>query len=342
MARQEFKGFVTLLGGFLALLAATFFGLHNALTRRGVLTGSVLQGLSISVPIGVPIFFVGALATGGVGQITGFPANSVLLLTTAGIAHFVWGRFCNYMAIQAMGANLAGPVQQSSLLIALAMAIFFLGEVLTPLRLIGIFLILSGPVVMLRSRKARKEKAPDEEPDKTATKFQPKYAKGYTFAFLSALGYGSSAVLIRAAVIDTGFGGSLAGGVIAYGAAASVVIVVLLYPPFTREVTNMNRATAKWFTLSGIFVCTSQMLRFMALAVAPVTVVTPIQQTTAIFRVIFGWLINREYEDFSVWVLTGIAVSLLGALTLTLSTEFVIANLPLPDALISIARWQWP
>ena len=80
----------------------------------------------------------------------------------------------------------------------------------------------------------------------------------------------------------------------------------------------------------------------MSLTIAPVTVVAPIQQTTTIWRVIFGWFLNRDYEDYSSWVLTGIGVSLLGALTLTLSTEFVIANLPLPDLLISIARWQWP
>lgn len=326
-----------MLGGFLALLAAAFFGLNNATTRRGVLTGTVLQGLSITVPIGLPIFFIAALASGAVGQITEFPPVSVLLLVTAGIAHFVWGRFCSYMAIQSMGANRVGPVQQSSLLISLALAIQFLDEVLTPLRIVGIVLILLGPMVMLRSRKSTAEpRAP------SAVKFEPKYVKGYSFALLSALGFGSSAVLIRAAVIDAGFGAGLAGGIIAYAAAAAAILLVILYPRFTREVTNMNRTTAKWFTLSGIFVCTSQMLRFMALAVAPVTVVAPIQQTTVIFRVIFGWFINREYEDFSIWVMTGIGISLFGAVILSLSTEFVIANLPLPDALISIARWQWP
>jgi len=324
-----------MLGGFLALLAAAFFGLNNAATRRGVITGTVLQGLAITVPIGVPLFFIGALVSGGLAKIFDFPTSSVLLLTTAGVAHFVWGRFCNYMAIQAMGGNLVSPVQTSSLLISLGMAIIFLDEVITPLRLIGMALIFIGPMVMLRSRsKAKKSSAP--------LKFEPKYAKGYTFALLSSLGYGSSAVLIRAAVVDAGFGAGLAGGIIAYGSAAVVLGAIILYPANLRQVAAMNRNTAKWFTLSGIFVCTSQMLRFMALAIAPVTVVAPIQQTTAIFRVIFGWFINREYEDFSFWVMTGIGVSLVGAVTLSLSTEFVIQNIPMPDALISIARWQWP
>lgn len=326
-----------MLGGILATLAAALFGLNNAATRRGVLTGTVLQGMAISVPVGLPLFFIAALVTGSAAEIFNFPASSVLLLITAGIAHFIWGRFCNYQALQSMGGNLVGPVQQASLLISLALAIIFLGEVLTPLRIIGIILIFIGPLVMLRSREAQARAETKAPP-----KFEPKYARGFTFAALSALGYGSSAVLIRGAVVDISFGASLAGGVIAYGAATLVLLPVLLYPRFTKEILSMSWLTAKWFTLSGFVVCTSQILRFMSLTIAPVAVVAPIQQTTTIWRVIFGWLLNRDYEDFSGWVLAGIGVSLLGALTLTLSTELVIANVPLPDLLISIARWQWP
>ena len=47
-----------MLGGFLAVLAAAAFGLNAVATRRGVLTGSVAQGLAITVPIAVPISFL--------------------------------------------------------------------------------------------------------------------------------------------------------------------------------------------------------------------------------------------------------------------------------------------
>ena len=55
----------------------------------------------------------------------------------------------------------------------------------------------------------------------------------------------------------------------------------------------MDRNTAKWFSFTGLLVCISQMLRFMALAVAPVTVVSPIVQSTGVFRTLFGWYIYR-------------------------------------------------
>ena len=47
-----------MLGAVLAALSAASFGLNNAMTRRGVLTGSVGQALAIGVPIGVPMFFL--------------------------------------------------------------------------------------------------------------------------------------------------------------------------------------------------------------------------------------------------------------------------------------------
>ena len=53
-----------MLAGFLALLSAATFAFNNASLRRGVLTGSVAQAMAITVPIGVPLFFIAALLSG--------------------------------------------------------------------------------------------------------------------------------------------------------------------------------------------------------------------------------------------------------------------------------------
>jgi hypothetical protein len=63
------------LGAVFAALSAASFGLNNTLTRRGVLTGSVAQAQAIGVPIGAPMFFVFALAAGGLGAIATFRAR---------------------------------------------------------------------------------------------------------------------------------------------------------------------------------------------------------------------------------------------------------------------------
>ena len=84
-----------MLGGILGLLAAVTFAFNNASARRGVLTASVAQGMAITVPIGVPIFLIAALAAGSLPAIAELSSRSLLYLAGAGIIHFVFGRYCN-------------------------------------------------------------------------------------------------------------------------------------------------------------------------------------------------------------------------------------------------------
>ena len=52
-----------MLGGILALLAAATFALNSATARRAVLSGSVMQGIAITVPLGIVGFLIGALVS---------------------------------------------------------------------------------------------------------------------------------------------------------------------------------------------------------------------------------------------------------------------------------------
>lgn len=85
--------------------------------------------------------------TGGFQMLADFSRTSLALLVLAGVIHFAWARYCNYRATKAMGANLVAPIQQYSLVITLVLAVVWLGELLTPLRMIGIALVVIGPVL---------------------------------------------------------------------------------------------------------------------------------------------------------------------------------------------------
>jgi uncharacterized membrane protein len=324
-----------MLGAFLALCSAATFALNNAFARRGVLTGSALQALSISVPIGVPMFFLGVIVTGSLGVFLDLSAKAYFYFALAGVLHFAWGRYCNYRAVKAIGSNLAGPLQESSVLIALFLAIVLLGENLTGLKLAGILLVLGGPLVVVEVGKKPKKK----DADKKQT-FTPLYAEGYLFAGLSALGYGCSPILIRSAVEQSGPGAGLAGGTISYLAASIVVLVVILAIGGAREVAAVEKSNARWFLFAGLLVGVSQMLRYLALSVAPVTVVTPIQRLSLIFRMLFGWLMNRDHEVFSWRLFAGTLISLAGAVLLALSVEAVAGWTFLPDWVRAAAAWS--
>src|SRR5439155_27245980 len=145
---------IKVLGGLLAVCAAATFAFNNASVRRGVLTGTVGQAMAITVPIGVPLFFLAALATGHLAYVTEFSIQAIAALSLAGVLHFVWGRYCNYRATRAIGTNLVAPIQQVNLILTLALAIWLLGETLTPLRIFGIVLVILGPSISARAKRA--------------------------------------------------------------------------------------------------------------------------------------------------------------------------------------------
>ena len=104
----------------------------------------------------------------------------------------------------------------------------------------------------------------------------------------------------------------------------------------------LDPGAAKWFAISGVCVCFAQMLRYMALALAPVSVVTPIQRLSLVFRLYFSRIINPQHELFGGRIVAASVVSLLGALALSVSTEVMQAVLPLPDWAKTVLNWQWP
>ena len=65
--------------------------------------------------------------------------------------------------------------------------------------------------------------------------------------------------------------------------------------------------------------------------VAPVTVVSPINRLTIVFRLYFSRLLNPQHEVFGGKVIIGTVISLAGAVLLSLSTDLVSSMLPLPD-----------
>lgn len=335
-----------MLGAIFAALSAASFGLNNAMTRRGVLTGSVAQALAIGVPIGIPMFFLFALVGGGLGTITHFSREAILVMAATGILHFICGRYCNYRSVKAIGANLSGPIIQLSLIVSLFIAITVLQEGLTPLRVVGIVLVILGPALM-----HRRDSAPAAKADSGAAAggrsvavgpppFRPRYAEGYIFGLMAAACYGVTPILIRIVVERGSLGQSMAAGLIAYCAATAVLALVMLWPGQLRHVLSIHPVPAKWFFASGVLVTVSQMFMYLALAVAPVSVVMPILQIHLVFRYVIARLVNPHHEVFGGMMIVATVVSVAGAVALSLDPEFMIVWVTLPESVIAILRWR--
>lgn len=313
-----------MLGPLLAFASAAFFGLNNATVRRGVLKATVLQGMAITVPLGVPIFAVFALLMGGFAALRDWPLSAWLWMIAAGIIHFVIGRYGNYRATQALGATLSTPVQQLSIVIALVLGFIFLGETINLVNLFGVALVMFGPLVLIRRRKAVGRAG-------SAKGFEPDYLAGTLWGAVCALGYGASPLFIALGLGETGtLADSVAGVLVSYVAATVLVALLVLRAGGWRYLAAGEGGATYWFLLSAVFVALSQLFRYLALAVAPIAVVVPIQRLSVVFRLIFNALINRDHEVFDRWVVLAILVAVLGAVALAAETGPLLATVGAP------------
>jgi drug/metabolite transporter (DMT)-like permease len=195
--------------------------------------------------------------------------------------------------------NLTAPVMQLNAVVTLVLAVVVLHEPCTMLQVAGGILMVAGSLVTQRASQPVTSSNPHDAPA-----FRPRVAIGFFFASIAALMYGTSPIIVRQALHDAGPLGGVAGGSIAYAAAAATVVVALgvFIPSLRSNVTKVSGENARWFVYSGIFVAAAQGFLYSALAVAPIMLLVPLLQLSLVFRFLFAFLstpITRSLDSSS-------------------------------------------
>jgi drug/metabolite transporter (DMT)-like permease len=325
-----------MLGAILAVLSAASFALNNVSARRAVITGTPLQGMAVTLPVGVLCFLPISLLSGALSSFTYFPPAAVGWMAGVGFVHFVLGRYCNYRANQAAGVNLTAPVIQLQVAVTLVLAVLVLHESCTVLQLIGAAVMLAGALMTQRQHESAREQTVMLA---GASAFVPRRSEGYLFATLAALAYGTSPIMARTALQHGVPSSGLLGGLIAYGAGTMVIAVLLLAAkPLQDDVLKMKRENLPWFVGSGVLVALAQGLFYAAVAVEPLMLVMPLLQLSLIFRLIFANLLSPKHEVFGPFVLAGSLISIAGACAVSIDTEFLLSALAIPEAAQAVLR----
>ena len=307
-------------GALLALASAFAFSVNGILVRRGVAGAGATagQGAFITVLLGVPFGLIAVAVTGQLFNFGEIPLGGYLLLAVTGIVHFGVGRYCNYRGVAAIGASRAVTIQAVAIPYSIFMAIFLLDEEITLLMFIGIALILGGPAAMIERRS--KKPQPPQGAAESATAQVPdamkvRQVEGYTFSLLAALAYGTSPILIRAAMEDSSRTAAI-GTLVAYSAAASVLTAGLALPGQRQLISAINLRYMRLFGGAGLSVFLAQLLRFFALSIADVAVVNPLMRMVGMFTLILTYLVNRSLEKITWRVVLGVLISFAGSVLL--------------------------
>ena len=309
-----------MLGALLSLASAFSFSVNSIFVRRGMAGAGATasQGAFITVLMGVPLGLLAVVLTGQLFRFGEISTESYLLLAGAGIVHFGIGRYCNYRAIGAIGASRAVAVQAVAIPYSVLMAVVLLGEEPTGLMLTGIALVLLGPAVMVERRRAPAPSAAGAAPAAAAPAapanpaMEVRQVEGYSFAILAALAYGTSPLLIRAAIEDATRTAAI-GTFVAYVGASAVLMATLALPAQRELVGTLNVRYFRLFGGAGVSVFIAQLFRFFALSLADVTVVNPLQRMTGPFTLVLTYLVNRSLERLDWRVVAGVTVSFAGS-----------------------------
>ncbi|HWO73577.1 MAG TPA: DMT family transporter [Dehalococcoidia bacterium] len=319
-----------MLGALVSVLSAICFSTSDILVRRGVVRAPVSHAAFVTVILGVPLFAVAALVSGQLFRAGDLSSSSYGLLAGAGLVHYVLGRYFNYAAISAIGAARAGPVQALSLPYSVLIALLFLDEEVTAAMVAGIALMLVGPALMVERQPSRPVAAavaaiaPTSPPQPSAAvsalsglavgahAVRLRQREGYLFAMASAMSYGSSPVLIRAA-LEGESGLSVLGGLVSYVAAAALLIASLLVPARRELLAALEPQSVRIFFGAGFFVFMAQMLRFIALSLSSVAVVTTLLRFGSVSTLALSWAFNRRIEVLNGRVVLGVLISIAGA-----------------------------
>lgn len=308
-----------MLGALIALLSAMAFSMNAVLIRRGVVLATPSQATLVSVLLGVPMFLFAALATGQVLRAGDIPLESYGFLAAGGVINFVAGRHFNYKSIEAIGAARSAPFQALTLPYSVLIAFIFLGESVSLLVGVGVALIMVGPVIMVERRiqqpVAAAANPAGAPPLETGPVFRPRQMEGYIAALLASVAYGTSPILFRAALEDA-TGISIFAGFVSYAAAAVVLIAMALLPGRRDVLAAVNLPMMRIFFGASFFVFLAQTLRFLALSLAPVAIVTSLERTNSVFTLILSWYMNRSLEFITLRVVIGVLVSVLGTFLL--------------------------
>ena len=303
-----------MLGFVCAVMSAVAFAANDTALRRGILFASVYKSIIVTVPIGFPVFLLAITLTNSWSSFRALDLAQFLFFGSAGIIHFIFGRYFGYKTIESLGATQAGPIVQLGLLISVFFAYHLFDEEITNIHIIAIFLIILAPMIILLGHEGDKF---------TRSGIEMKYKAGLFWGLSCAICYGISPLLVKSGFSNYSLEITILAGFISYiSAIFFLILIMILTRVRIRDIIEMDKSALKWFTITGFMGSSAQLLRYIALGLIPISIVEPIHRTSVIFRVMFGFVINRNHEIINVRVLLGVALSIIGMYLLILQIDF--------------------
>ncbi len=202
-----------------------------------------------------------------------------------------------FTAFRKLGVSVVIPIIAASPLVATAISVFWLGEILTVPIILGTLFIIAGVVFISRNHEV--------------AKVNPKYV---VMAVAGSTCIGVAAPITRFGLLQSNT--PLSGLAVSLTAAFFTILFAIL---LTRKWNTIPRTFEKirWFILASLLSTTGFLFLFLALTDAPVSIVQPLSSTQPLFALFISWIFLKKEEHITKEIVIGTIAVVAGAVFLT-------------------------
>ena len=262
-----------------AIGSSFFAGITAILAKCGIKKTDADVATAIRTVVVLLFSWIMVWLTGTGSSITELSNRTLLFLILSGLATGAsW--LCYFHALQKGDINKVVPIDKSSTILTILLALTFLGEGLSMKNAGAVLLIAIGTMLMI----VKKQLNPEEQKKETS--------KDWLFyAVLSAVFASLTAILGKIGIegVDSNLGTAI---------RTTVVLVMAWFMVFATGKGNLVKKTEKkelgFIVLSGFATGASWLCFYRALQDGPASVVVPIDKLSILVTILFSWIVFHE------------------------------------------------
>lgn len=260
-----------------AVGSSFFAGITSILAKCGIQKTDSDVATAIRTCVVLVFSWILVALTGALTGIGAISSETLLFLVLSGLATGAsW--LCYFHALQKGDINKVVPIDKSSTILTIILALIFFHEGMSPKKAAAVVLIATGTFMMI----TKKENPPaSESSDKS----------WWIYALLSAFFASMTAILGKIGIsdIDSNLGTAI---------RTTVVLFMAWIMVFARgkasKLHDIPRREFLFICLSGLATGASWLCYYRALQEGPASVVVPIDKLSILVTIAFSWIVFHE------------------------------------------------
>lgn len=277
--------------------SAAFAGLTSILAKCGIKKTDSTAATAIRTIAVLAFSWLMVFIVGSQREITSISLKSWVFLILSGIATGAsW--LCYFKALSLGDINKVVPIDKSSTVLTIILALIFFGEEITPIKLAAIVLIAVGTFLMIQKKET-----------KASSGEKGKSAGWLIYALLSAVFASLTSILGKIGIdnVESNLGTAIR--------TAVVLLMAWMMVFITNKQSSVKQVDKKelcFILVSGVATGASWLCYYKALQDGPASVVVPIDKLSILVTVAFSYIVFKE--KLSVKSLVGLIMIVVGTL----------------------------